>query len=60
VQRDLKAANITYNPPKITVEKFAVPDPPYLIWEVSDVYTYTIDAFTGEILKKVSNLMRRR
>jgi len=56
VQRDLKSAKIAFNPSNMgEFKKFAIPDPPYVIWEVRDVYIYTIDAFTGEILKKVPN-----
>jgi hypothetical protein len=32
--------------------QFAIPEPPYAIWEVQTAWAYTIDALTGKILKK--------
>jgi hypothetical protein len=32
--------------------KFAIPEPPYLTWEVHSAWAYTIDALSGKILKK--------
>jgi len=32
--------------------KFAIPEPPYLTWEVHTAWVYTIDALSGKILKK--------
>jgi hypothetical protein len=41
----------------IQFRKYAVPDKPYVIWKVDSAFRYTIDAFTGEILKKVPNIV---
>lgn len=41
----------------MTFRKYAIATPPYVIWETSKIYTYTIDAFTGNILTKYSNII---
>lgn len=41
----------------MTFKKYAIASPPYVIWETSKEYTYTIDAFTGKILTKHSNII---
>lgn len=39
------------------VEKLAIPEPPYVIWQVRTAdWDYRIDAFTGQILRKVSTI----
>ncbi len=39
-----------FDPSKVKFEKYAIADPPYVIWKVYTAYIYHIDAFTGEIL----------
>ncbi len=33
-------------------KKYVIPEPPYVVFKVGNVWLYTIDAFSGEILKK--------
>ena len=40
-------------PPIVWIEKSAIPVPPYVVWEVKTDWVYTIDAFSGKILKKL-------
>ena len=40
----------------MTFKKYAITSPPYVLWETSNEYTYTIDAFTGKILTKYYNI----
>lgn len=34
------------------IEKIAIVTPPYVVWKATNIWEYTINAFTGEILKK--------
>jgi hypothetical protein len=37
-------------------EKVALPDPPYVAWKVKTMIIFLLDAFTGEILQRRSNV----
>jgi hypothetical protein len=39
-------------------EKVALPDPPYVAWKVKTMIIFLLDAFTGEILQRRSNVSR--
>lgn len=38
------------------LKKLVTPSPPYIVWEVDSVWKYIIDAFTGEIIKKIDRV----
>lgn len=64
IKKDLTANGL--NSEKVTHfedEKYAIPTPPYVVWEVlmageglEYALEYVIDAFTGQILRKNSSL----
>lgn len=49
----VKAMIADFDPKLMSLRKFLIPKPPYVIYEVHTVWGYTIDALTGEILEKV-------
>ena len=49
----VKAMIADFDPKLMSLRKFLIPKPPYVIYEVHTVWGYTINALTGEILKKV-------
>ncbi len=55
VEDDFKAMAQSPETEPIEIEKLATSSPPYVIWKAYSVWEYTIDAFTGEILKKLPN-----
>lgn len=55
VEADIKATSQSLETEPIDFEKFASPSPPYVIWKAYGDWEYTIDAFTGHILKKLPN-----
>ncbi len=38
---------------RLELKKYAIPDAPYVVCEVKSIWTYIIDAFTGEVLQKL-------
>jgi hypothetical protein len=52
VEADFKANNINSAGKTIMFEKLVMHEPPYVIWRVMSKYSYTLNAFTGEILTK--------
>lgn len=59
VEQDLKSFPPKFKPfgwkpgqTEMDIRKYAVPDPPYVIYRVKSIMQYDIDAFTGEILEK--------
>lgn len=43
------------NRDKMPIEtmRWGIPTPPYVVWDVKSIWDYRIDAFTGEILRKL-------
>ncbi len=60
VQQDLKSTMIKAKDAKISeIRKIAVPTSPYVVWQAfGGIWLYTIDAFTGEILTKKSQVIK--
>lgn len=56
VEADLKENNINTHGNQIQLNKYAITDPPYVIWIASLHWRYTINAFTGEIIDKKRNI----
>lgn len=53
IEMDLKTNKVPQGDwQELVFKKYAVPDAPYVVFRVQNVWIYTIDAFTGEILKK--------
>lgn len=55
VEKDLTENMIDTKEIQITCKKMAILSNPYVVWEVISHWVYTINAFTGEIIRKVPN-----
>lgn len=53
--------DVTINPymrQYIKAHKVAIATPPYVLWKVESYWNLVINAFTGEVIEKYSNIMR--
>lgn len=54
---DTDRSGLDMNSINKSFKKIAITNEPYVIWKVSYIYQFTIDAFTGKILKKESGIL---